>query len=50
MDQPQIQQITALEGVYAAGDITCGGMQVVTAASEGARAAMSVLKFLRRKP
>jgi len=42
-------QKTNLEGVYAAGDITCGGMQIVTAAGEGARAAMSVLKFLRRK-
>lgn len=42
-------QKTNLEGVYAAGDITCGGMQIVTAAGEGARAAISVLKFLRRK-
>jgi thioredoxin reductase (NADPH) len=42
-------QKTNLDGVYAAGDITCGGMQIVTAAGEGARAAMSALKFLRRK-
>jgi thioredoxin reductase (NADPH) len=42
-------QNTNLDGVYAAGDITCGGLQIVTAAGEGARAAMSVLKYLRRK-
>jgi thioredoxin reductase (NADPH) len=44
-----ITQKTNLEGVYAAGDVTCGGMQVVTAAGEGARAAMSVLKYLRQR-
>ncbi len=42
-------QKTNLEGVFAAGDVTCGEMQIVTAAGEGARAAMSALKFLRRK-
>ena len=42
-------QKTSLEGVFAAGDITCGGMQIVTAAGEGARAAMAVLKYLRKK-
>ncbi|NOR14357.1 MAG: FAD-binding protein [Candidatus Aminicenantes bacterium] len=42
-------QKTNLEGVFAAGDITCGGMQIVTAAGEGARAAMAVLKYLRKK-
>ncbi len=42
-------QKTNLEGVYAAGDITCGGLQIVTGAGEGARAAMSVLKYLRQK-
>lgn len=41
-------QQTNLEGVFAAGDITCGTMQIVTAAGEGARAAMAVLKYLRR--
>ena len=35
-------QRTNLEGVFAAGDCTCGGMQVVTAVGEGARAAMKV--------
>ena len=34
------QQRTNVEGVFAAGDCTCGGMQVVTAAGEGAMAAM----------
>ena len=42
-------QKTNLEGVFAAGDITCGGMQIVTAAGEGARAATAVLKYLRKK-
>ncbi len=42
-------QKTNLEGVYAAGDITCGGLQIVTGAGEGARAAMSVLKYFRQK-
>ena len=35
-------QRTNLEGVFAAGDCTCGGMQVVTAIGEGAMAAMKV--------
>lgn len=33
-------QKTNVEGVFAAGDCTCGGMQVVTAVGEGAMAAM----------
>jgi thioredoxin reductase (NADPH) len=41
-------QRTNLEGVYAAGDITCGGMQVVTAAGEGATAALHALIYLRK--
>jgi thioredoxin reductase (NADPH) len=40
-------QKTNLQGVFAAGDVTCGGMQIVTAAGEGARAAISALKYLR---
>lgn len=35
-------QRTNLRGVFAAGDCTCGGMQVVTAVGEGAMAAMKV--------
>ncbi len=41
-------QSTNLEGVFAAGDVTCGGMQVVTACGEGAVAAMRAIQYLRR--
>jgi thioredoxin reductase (NADPH) len=40
---------TNIEGVYAAGDCTCGGMQVVTAAGEGAMAAMKASAYVRKK-
>jgi len=40
-------QRTNLEGVFAAGDITCGGMQVVSAAGEGATAGMQAVKYIR---
>jgi thioredoxin reductase (NADPH) len=40
-------QRTNLEGVFAAGDVTCGGMQVVSAAGEGCVAAMQSIKYLR---
>jgi thioredoxin reductase (NADPH) len=40
-------QETNLHGVFAAGDITCGGMQVVAGAGEGAVAAIHAIKFLR---
>ncbi len=43
------QQKTNIEGVYAAGDCTCGGMQVVTAAGEGAMAAMRASGYVQRK-
>ena len=42
------QQKTNIEGVFAAGDCTCGGMQVVTAAGEGAMAAMKASACIRR--
>ena len=42
-------QRTNIEGVFAAGDCTCGGMQIVTAAGEGAMAANTALKYIRRK-
>jgi thioredoxin reductase (NADPH) len=42
-------QKTNIEGVFAAGDITCGGMQVVTAAAEGAVAAMQAIIHVRRQ-
>jgi len=40
-------QKTSLDGVYAAGDCVCGGMQVVTAAGEGGRVGLSVLRYVR---
>ena len=42
------QQKTNVEGVFAAGDCTCGGMQVVTAAGEGAMAAMHASGYVRK--
>ncbi len=42
------QQRTNVEGVFAAGDCTCGGMQVITAAGEGAMAAMKASALIRR--
>ena len=41
-------QRTNLEGVYAAGDITCGGMQIITACGEGGLAAMQAIQYLRK--
>jgi thioredoxin reductase (NADPH) len=37
-----------LDGVFAAGDCTCGGMQIVTAAGEGAMAGMRAAAAVRR--
>jgi thioredoxin reductase (NADPH) len=42
-------QRTNVDGVYAAGDCTCGSMQVVTAAGEGATAAMKASAYVRKK-
>ena len=42
-------QRTNLEGVFAAGDVTCGGMQIVSAAGEGAVAAMQAIGYVRKK-
>ncbi len=42
------QQKTSIEGVFAAGDCTCGGMQVITAAGEGAMAAMRASAHVRK--
>jgi thioredoxin reductase (NADPH) len=41
-------QRTNIPGVFAAGDITCGGLQVVSAAGEGCVAGMQALVFLRK--
>jgi thioredoxin reductase (NADPH) len=37
-----------LDGVFAAGDCTCGGMQIVTAAGEGAVAGMRAASYVRK--
>ncbi|MDD8014634.1 MAG: FAD-dependent oxidoreductase [Acidobacteriota bacterium] len=42
-------QRTNLEGVFAAGDVTCGGLQIVTAAGEGCTAALQALGYLRQR-
>lgn len=40
-------QRTNIPGVFAAGDVTCGGLQVVSAAGEGCVAGMQALVYLR---
>lgn len=40
---------TSVDGVYAAGDITCGGKQIATAVGDGVTAALEALKYLREK-
>jgi len=40
-------QTTNVEGIFAAGDCVCGGMQVVTAAGEGGKAGLSALRYVR---
>ncbi|MFW9831760.1 MAG: NAD(P)/FAD-dependent oxidoreductase [Candidatus Thorarchaeota archaeon] len=42
------QQATNVEGVYAAGDCTCGGMQIITAAGEGAMAGLQAHRFIKK--
>ena len=42
------KQKTNLEGVFAAGDCTCGGMQIITAAGEGAKAIISASLTIRK--
>jgi len=37
-----------LDGVFAAGDCTCGGMQIVSAAGEGAVAGMRAASYIRK--
>ncbi len=41
-------QRTNIPGVFAAGDITCAGLQVVSAAGEGCVAGMQALVYLRK--
>lgn len=42
------RQRTNLEGVFAAGDVTCGSLQVVSAAGEGCIAALQAIAYLRK--
>jgi len=41
------KQSTNFEGVFAAGDCTCGGMQIATAAGEGAMVAISATRTVK---
>ena len=40
---------TNVPGLYAAGDCTGGLLQISTAVGEGAKAAMSMIKFVRQQ-
>ena len=40
-------QATNVDGVFAAGDCVCGGMQMVTAAGEGGMAGLAALRYLK---
>ncbi len=42
-------QKTSLPGVFAAGDVTCGGLQIASAVGEGCVAALQALGYLRKK-
>jgi thioredoxin reductase (NADPH) len=41
------KQRTNIEGVFAAGDCTCGGMQIITSAGEGAMAALQAYRYVK---
>jgi thioredoxin reductase (NADPH) len=43
------QQVTNVDGVFAAGDCTCGGMQIITAAGEGAMAGLQAYRFINKQ-
>jgi len=42
------KQQTNLPGVFAAGDVTCGGLQIASAVGEGCVAALQALGYLRK--
>lgn len=42
------QQKTNLEGVFAAGDVTCGGLQIASAVGEGCVAAIQAIQYVRK--
>ncbi len=39
-------QTTNIPGIFAAGDCVCGGMQIVTAAGDGGKAGLAVLRYV----
>lgn len=41
-------QMTNIEGIFAAGDCCCKGMQIVTATGTGAQAALNAMKYVKR--
>jgi len=43
------QQKTNLEGVFAAGDVTCGGLQIASAVGEGCVSAIQAIGHVRKK-
>jgi thioredoxin reductase (NADPH) len=43
------QQKTNIEGVFAAGDVTCGGLQIASAVGEGCVAAVQAISHVRKK-
>jgi thioredoxin reductase (NADPH) len=43
------QQKTNMEGVFAAGDVTCGGLQIASAVGEGCVAAIQAISHVRKK-
>lgn len=43
------RQQTSLEGVFAAGDVTCGGLQIASAVGEGCVAAIQAISHVRKK-
>ena len=42
-------QMTNIHGIYAVGECVTGGMQIVTAAGEGAKAGLAAFKYIRSK-
>jgi len=40
-------QRTNVEGIFAAGDCVCGGMQIVTAAGDGGKAGLAALRYVK---
>ncbi|MCD6262843.1 FAD-dependent oxidoreductase [Candidatus Bathyarchaeota archaeon] len=42
-------QRTNIEGVFAAGECTCVGMQIVTSAGDGAMAGISATRYVKSK-